>query len=133
MTIWQIHSDGSWFPPRGEMTIAAVLRAPDGARHTIARNIGRGGCSNEAEALALTAALEEALRLGATRAQVYCDNSVLVAETMGTKRTQIERLARVYTAARAMIDRFEQVTIQWVPRHRNVEADALIRSVLNED
>ena len=112
------------------MAIGAVIVSPSGARHTIARIAGRRGCSNQAEALALIAALEEAERLGARRVHVYCDNSVVIAQTVGPDRTAIPRLRDVYAAARERIARFEHVELTWIPRHKNREADALARSSL---
>lgn len=115
------------------MAIGAVIVAPDGTRHTLSRIVGKGGCSNTAETLALIGALEEAERLGARRVDVRCDCSVVIAHTVGPKRTQIPRLAAVYADARAAIDRFEHVAVSWVPRHRNTEADALARAALQSE
>jgi ribonuclease HI len=39
----------------------------------------------------------------------------------------IARLATLFEAARAQMQDFDELVLQWVPRHRNTEADALAR------
>ena len=126
-----IHIDGSALPNPGPMSLGAVLRLPDGARHTLSLNLRRSGCNNEAELLALMAALQEARTLGVRHVTLRTDSSVLV-EQLGEPGPQpvrpILRLEPLFTQARGLMREFEEIRLQWVPRHRNLEADALARA-----
>jgi ribonuclease HI len=42
----------------------------------------------------------------------------------------ITRLAALFDEARALLSSFEQASLRWIPRHRNVEADALARAAM---
>lgn len=128
---WVVHSDGSAVPNPGRMGIGAVLLAPDGTRHALSRTTDERGCNNEAELMALTAALREAKRHGATALILYCDNSVVVEQLVGAPVRPVARLAAHFDAARLLMEGFERVELRWIPRHRNGEADALARSALD--
>jgi len=127
---WVVHCDGSAVPNPGRMGIGAVLMAPDGTRHAISRTSEARGCNNEAELMALTAALCELQRQGARTATLYCDNSVIVEQLAGSPVRPLARLASQFDAARRLMAGFEVVQLRWIPRHRNGEADALARGAL---
>jgi ribonuclease HI len=137
---WVIHCDGSAVPNPGRMGLGAVVCAPDG---TVAQQLSEAttftGCNNEAELRALALALRWLQSQGgaAGRAVVaYSDNSVLV-EQLGTTRPAgsprvppIARLAGLFDEVRAMMQACGDVSVQWIPRHRNGQADALARGAL---
>lgn len=131
---WLIHCDGSAIPNPGRMGLGAVLVAPDGMRHALSQATHATGCNNEAELHALVMALNDALARGATALQVYSDSSILV-EQLATTTARLPppiapRLEPLYAAARELLARFGQTQMQWIPRHRNGEADALARAAL---
>jgi len=128
MKAWQIACDGT---SKNEIiAIGVVLVSPRGKRVEISQRSACKGCSNAAEALALIAALEEAKRLGARELAITCDNSILIEQTRGEERTQVPRLAPLYAEARVLLASFVHVDMQWVPRHKNAEADVLARAAL---
>ena len=138
---WVIHCDGSAWPNPGRMGLGAVLTGPDGTvHHRISEATGITGCNNEAELRALLRALQwlEALQgpaaAATTAVQVFSDSSVLVeqlAPPPGARTVDpIARLAPLLDEARTVLQRFAQVDLQWVPRHRNGAADALARAAL---
>ncbi len=131
-TPWVIHCDGSAIPNPGRMGLGAVLVAPDGTRHPLSQATHTTGCNNEAELGALVMALHEARARGATVLQIHSDSSVLVEQLAGTANPKppIARLEPLYGAARSLLQSFAQVQLQWIPRHRNGEADALARAAL---
>ena len=126
-----IHIDGSSLPNPGPMSLGAVLHMPDGAQHTLSKNLHRSGCNNEAELLALMAALDLAKSLGARCLTVRTDSHVLL-EQLGPPLPKparpIARLSHLFDEARLHIQGFDELVLQWVPRHRNTEADALARA-----
>ena len=126
-----IHIDGSALPNPGPMGLGAVLLLPDGTRRTLSLNPRRSGCNNEAELLALLAALDEARALGVRHATVRTDSAVLL-EQLGAPGPRpvrpIPRLDAQFAQARALMRGFEECALRWIPRHRNAEADALARA-----
>ena len=133
---WTVYCDGSAMPNPGRMGIGAIVTEPDGTRHELSVATHAVGCNNEAELKALTHALEDAKARGATEVYAYSDNSVLV-EQLGTEATNaatavkpIARLASLFDDARTLLRSFDHASVEWIPRHRNAEADALARSAL---
>jgi ribonuclease HI len=129
---WTIYCDGSAMPNPGFMGIGAVIIEPSGQRHLLSRATHAKGCNNEAELRALIAALErlESLGTASSRLQVYSDSSILVEQLGGAQAKPIVRLEAMFAQARALLSSFDQVRFQWIPRHRNGEADALARAAL---
>ena len=127
---WVIHCDGSASPNPGRMGLGAVLMAPDGTRHTLSQGMPDRGCNNEAELLALMAALRELKVRGARALLAYSDNSILIEQLGRANAKPVTRLAGLFDEARALIASFEHVSLKWIPRHRNREADALARAAL---
>ena len=130
---WHLAIDGSAVPNPGRMGIGVLLRCPEGQlRGSWGREVGHG-CNNEAELRALTFGLRLAGDFGAQALQVQTDSTVLLellAPTSGRAPKQIARLQALVTEAREALGRLATVQWQWVPRHRNREADALARAAL---
>lgn len=127
---WIVYCDGSAMPNPGRMGLGAVLTAPDGTRHTLSQATHTHGCNNEAELRALMAALQALKTHGATSLLVYSDNSILVEQLVAPTPQAIARLAALFDEARALFNSFDQACLQWIPRHRNGEADSLARAAL---
>lgn len=128
-TPWTVHCDGSAVPNPGRMAYGAVIVAPEGRRITLSRPTTEVGCNNEAELRALMAALEEVRLLGGREVLLHSDNSIVVAQLDGRRpQPPIVRLAGLVDEVRGLIAGFECVRLQWIPRHRNTEADALARA-----
>jgi len=127
---WVIYCDGTALPNPGRMGLGAVITAPDGTRHTMSLDTGARGCNNEAELLALMAALQALQRLGATALRAYSDNSILIEQLDGRPIKPVARLAGLFDEARRLLSTFDHVSLHWIPRHRNGEADALARAAL---
>lgn len=127
---WTVHCDGSAMPNPGRMGIGAVITAPDGTRHTLSQATHTTGCNNEAELLALTLALQDLRERGVSAVRAYSDNSILVEQLGPVRAKPIARLAGLFDDARALLGSFDDARVQWIPRHRNGEADALARAAL---
>jgi ribonuclease HI len=117
-------------PNPGRMGMGAVMIDPQGLRHTLSQACHATGCNNEAELRALMAALQMIKKLSAASVVVHSDNSILVAQLTVADSKPIVRLAELFDEARALIASFEAVSMKWIPRHRNGEADALARQAL---
>ncbi|MDO9005629.1 MAG: ribonuclease HI family protein [Aquabacterium sp.] len=127
---WTVHCDGSAVPNPGRMGFGVVMTDPAGQRHAFSHATHAIGCNNEAELRALMAGLEALKSRGVTRLCAYSDNSVLVAQLTDARSQPIARLAALFDEARALLSSFEQASLRWIPRHRNVEADALARAAM---
>ncbi len=127
---WTIYCDGSAMPNPGRMGIGAILIEPDGTRHELSVATHAIGCNNEAELRALMASLVQLRQQGARALRVHSDNSVIVAQLSDSGAKPIARLAPLFDEARTLFASFDSVQLQWIPQHRNGEADALARSAL---
>lgn len=132
---WRGWFDGSAHPNPGQIGIGALLCGPGGERVEISRRAGHGN-SGEAEYLALAALLEAAVRLGATGLVVHGDSQVVVndvnlseqavAAGRGAKGLELHRQRAV-----ELLARLEDVSLRWVPRHRNGDADRLSQQAID--
>lgn len=127
---WTVFSDGSAMPNPGRMGLGAVLTAPDGTQQSLSQMPPGTGCNNEAEVRALCLALQTSKTEGATDVLAYSDSSVLVEQLGPAGAKPIARLAPLFDEARALLATFERVSLVWIPRHRNGEADVLARAAL---
>ena len=109
------------------MRIGVLITAPDGTVQTHSQAIAHAGCNNEAEALAAIYALRWLQAHNAKCITLMTDSSILREQLDQKSPKPIARLAQIYAEARELFLQFEQATIQWVPRHRNQQADALAR------
>ena len=132
---WRGWFDGSAHPNPGQIGIGALLCGPAGERIEISRRAGHGN-SGEAEYLALTALLEAAAHNGATGLVVYGDSQVVVNDVnLSAQAVAAGRGAKGLEAYRArtaeLMSALGQVSLRWVPRHRNGDADRLSQQAIH--
>lgn len=126
---WRGWFDGSAHPNPGRIGIGALLCGPAGERIEISRRAGYGN-SGEAEYLALGALLDAAVQAGARDLLLHGDSQVVIDDVNRAARTAAAgggatgleaHRARVL----ALMGVLGTVTLRWVPRHRNGDADRL--------
>ena len=123
-----INSDGASIPNPGPAGIGAVLRDDQGKIVAeISRYIGPA-TNNKAEFLALIAALEEALELGAERVAINSDSELIVRQIEGKYRSKA--MKPFFEQVVSLLGEFKSYTVQHIPREQNKEADALSRRAL---
>lgn len=79
----------------------------------------------------MMAALQHAKQLGAEALLIYCDSRVVVDQLASDSVNPIApilRLAELFDELRDRLMTFEKVSVVWIPRHCNTEADALARA-----
>jgi ribonuclease HI len=123
-TAWRAWFDGSARPNPGRCTIGCVLKGPHGEVVEISLPAGYGN-SGEAEYLALIALLEAAVQNGAHDLTIYGDSQVVVNDVNGPEHAAAPALQPYRRKASALLAQLREVTLRWVPRHKNLEADAL--------
>ncbi|WP_026258870.1 ribonuclease HI family protein [Uliginosibacterium gangwonense] len=127
---WQGWCDGSAVPNPGRMGIGGLLRGPQGEELVFSVAMGRTGCNNEAEALALRGLLEHALAHGIRHLQVWSDSDVAVRLSLDAYSKEAQRLSSLFADIRILMGHFEQIELRWLPQHRNLSADRLSRQAL---
>ena len=123
-TAWRAWFDGSARPNPGRCGIGARLLGPDGKSVELSQAAGYGN-SSEAEYLALIAVLEAALAHGARELTVYGDSRVVLDDVAAPERKCAAVLQPYRARALALLARLPGTTLRWVPRHKNLDADAL--------
>lgn len=126
---WRAWFDGSAHPNPGRCGIGGLLTGPGGVRREIARGAGFGN-SSEAEYRALIAVLQEALHLGARDLAVYGDSQGVIDDVKGQEARAAPSLRALRAEALALLAQLGEVSLRWVPRHRNAAADALSQHAL---
>jgi len=121
--------DGTAAPNPGALGLGIVFESPDGTRRLDSIRLPHG-CNNTAEIQALMRGLTLAREARIRSLHIYSDSDFVVRHVLGQQHTEVERLKILVAQARALMAHFEQVTLEWIPRHRNGEADALARAVL---
>jgi ribonuclease HI len=123
-TAWRAWFDGSAHPNPGRCGIGAVLKGPAGELVELSRPAGHGN-SSEAEYRALIALLEAAVGQGSHGLTIYGDSQVVVNDVNGPAHAAAPSLRAYRDTARDLIAQLREVTLRWVPRHKNQQADAL--------
>ncbi len=126
-----IHTDGASRHNPGPAAIGATLKDSQGklvAR--ISRTIGRA-TNNQAEYRAVIAALEEALKLGATQVVIRLDSELVVRQLSGQYRVRQAALQPLHRQVTGLLGQFRHFTINHIPRQQNAEADRLANLALD--
>lgn len=123
---WRGWFDGSAHPNPGKLGIGALLLGPNGERIEVSRAAGYGN-SSEAEYAALTAVLQAALALRPPPVQLllYGDSQVVINDVLATTPVGAKGLETQRATVVALLLQCHDVTLRWLPRHRNGEADKL--------
>ena len=125
-----IYADGASLGNPGLAAIGATVRDEQGRLvASISQAIGRT-TNNQAEYRAVIAALEEAVRLGASKANIYLDSELIVRQINGKYRVKKAALKPLYQQVKELQSRFESFTITHIPRQQNKEADKLAHIAL---
>jgi ribonuclease HI len=120
---WRAWFDGSARPNPGRCGIGARLEGP-GEAIDISLAAGYGN-SSEAEYRALIALLEAAVARGVASLTVYGDSQVVIGDVTCPDAHAAPSLCSYRAAARALMERIDGLSLHWVPRHKNQQADAL--------
>lgn len=127
----EIFTDGGCLGNPGPAAIGVVIK--DGAKtlKTLAKGIGQG-TNNIAEYTALIYALQEALILKADEVSVKTDSELMCRQVSGVYAVKHENIKPLFEQVKHLTAGFKSFKIAHVPRAKNSEADALVRSVLKK-
>jgi ribonuclease H / adenosylcobalamin/alpha-ribazole phosphatase len=127
-----LNTDGGARGNPGPAGIGVVLTSTNG---DVLMEFGRGigwATNNVAEYEALIAGLELALEHGVTEVTVALDSQLVVSQVKGEWKIKNDRLRALAVRARSLMDKFEDATIDYVPREKNVRADQLANTGMDE-
>ena len=120
-----IFTDGGAEPNPGPGGIGVVIQNQQGeAVATISRAVGRV-TNNQAEYMAVIAALEKAVSLGFDEVEMHADSELIVRQINGRYRVKNANLKPLYQKVIDLKSRLKSFTITHIPRNLNKEADRL--------
>ncbi len=126
-----IYTDGASRNNHGEAGAGIFIMRDGEPFEKIARYLGTT-TNNIAEYSAAIIGLERAVQLKASRVKLNADSELLVKQLNGQYKVKNEGLKPLHAKARDLIARIGSVEVQYIPRERNKEADALANKAIDE-
>lgn len=118
--------DGSSKPNPGEMTIGGFIEDQNGERICGFRMGMGSGTNNVAEYLAIIEVLEEAIRQGIRRIEIFGD-SQLVVNQVNNKWKSNQSMTPYKEKVQKLLSKFNKWSLTHIKRELNSEADFLTR------
>ncbi len=126
-----INADGAARGNPGPAAIGATIKDEGGnIIASISRRIGVT-TNNQAEYRAIITALEKAVSLGARQVILKSDSKLIVEQINGRYKIKNTALRPLYQEIVRLTGSLENITISYVPRTRNAEADKLANKALD--
>ena len=129
---YRMFTDGASRGNPGEAGIGVVIR-DDGGHivKRVARYLGKA-TNNQAEYEALIAGLKAAYELGAEELNVCADSELMVKQMNGQYKVKSPDLQERNAEARRLVESFMSVVIEYIPREKNKDADALANEAIDK-
>lgn len=135
----EVYFDGLCQPvnPRGVACYAYVVKEDGSTIHSeygvAGEPFSKESTNNVAEYTALQKALEWLASNCRTHEKVIVrsDSQLVVNQLSGRYRVRTKKLVPLYLGAVALIKKFADMQIEWVPREKNAEADRLTNVAYN--
>jgi len=120
-----IYTDGGADPNPGPGGIGVVIQDQQGETVAIiSKSVGRI-TNNQAEYMAVIAALEKAISLGFNEVEIRADSELIVRQINGRYKVKNANLKPLYQKVIELKSRLKSFTITHIPRNLNREADRL--------
>ncbi|MET0425994.1 MAG: bifunctional RNase H/acid phosphatase [Actinoplanes sp.] len=128
-----IEADGGSRGNPGPAGYGAVVREHPGGQVLLERYGALGVTTNNvAEYTGLIEGLKAAAELNATEVDVRMDSKLVVEQMSGRWQIKHPGLRPLAAEAAALVERFDRVSFDWIPRERNKAADALANRAMDE-
>ena len=121
----EIFVDGASSGNPGPSGIAFEIRLGD-RRISESRHIG-WATNNQAEYLALIAALRRARELGVQEVRIYSDSQLLVNQVLGLYKVRAGRIKELHREVMGLLGSFRKWVIRHIPRDQNMRVDRLAK------
>ena len=127
-----VNIDGGSRGNPGPAAAGVVIRAQDDGTvlHMAGVYVGRA-TNNVAEYNGLLEALKRAAALGADEIEILSDSELLVKQMNGEYRVRNAALKPLFEEANRLWNKFAKVTVRYIPREQNQEADKLANKAMN--
>jgi ribonuclease HI len=126
-----VYFDGACRGNPGPAALGYAVVTGDGIAAEGGETIGRA-TNNQAEYHALIRALEVAADFGFDEVHVRGDSELIVKQVKGAWNTNDPELRELRVRARELLDRFDEWTLEHVPREINERADKLANEALDD-
>jgi len=126
-----IFTDGASRNNPGEAGAGIFILRDGEPLERIARYLGTT-TNNIAEYTAAIIGLEQAVKLGASSVRLNADSELLVKQINGQYRVKNEGLKPLHAKVKELIAKIDNVKVQYIPREKNKEADALANKAIDE-
>lgn len=131
MKLVDIYIDGASKGNPGHAGIGVVILKDGKVLKTLSNYIGKN-TNNFAEYSALIYALEEALIIKAEKLKINSDSQLLCRQLNKEYKVKSENIVSLYNQAVHLLAAFKEVTINHIPREKNVHADKLATQAVKE-
>lgn len=129
-----VYTDGGARGNPGPAGIGAVVidadAKDDRPLSTISKAIGTA-TNNVAEYEAAIAGLEAAADLGARAVELRADSKLVIEQLAGRWRVKQTHLKPLHARACELLERFDEVVLEHVPREQNTDADSLANAAMD--
>ncbi|KAL1346027.1 hypothetical protein AAHE18_08G159100 [Arachis hypogaea] len=122
-TRWKLHVDGASNQTFGGAGV--ILESPAGVVYEQSIKFDFPVSNNQAEYEALIGGLTLAAEVGATRLEICSDSQIVTSQVNGSYQARDSLLQKYLEKVKDLSRKFEEVTIQHVPREKNTRADLL--------
>ncbi|MBV9594207.1 MAG: reverse transcriptase-like protein, partial [Actinobacteria bacterium] len=127
-----VEADGGSRGNPGPAGYGAVVRSAATGEVLAERNEAIGvETNNVAEYRGLIAALTAALELGASEVDVRMDSKLVIEQMSGRWQVKHPSMRPLAREAAELLARFDDTTLQWIPRERNKHADRLANEAMD--
>ncbi len=126
-----IHTDGGARGNPGPGAIGVTIEEDGQIIDAFGRMVGERVTNNQAEYLAVEAALQRAMVLGADRIELTLDSELVASQLRQEFRVKDRELSRLFVRVWNLLQGFRKVTIRSVPRAQNQAADEQVNRALD--
>ncbi len=126
-----IYTDGASRNNPGEAGAGIFILQDGKPAARIARYLGTT-TNNIAEYTAAIIGMEHAVSLGVTQVKLFADSELMVKQLNGAYKVKNEGLKPLYQKVKELIAKIGSVEVQYIPRERNKDADALANKAIDE-
>jgi ribonuclease HI len=126
-----IYTDGASRNNPGESGAGIYILRDGEPFEQISRYLGTT-TNNIAEYTAAIIGLEHAAKAGAKKVRLFADSELMVKQINGLYKVKNEGLKPLHTRVKGLIATIGSVEVQYIPREKNKEADALANKAIDE-
>jgi ribonuclease HI len=126
-----MYTDGASRNNPGESGAGVYILQDNKPVKEIARYLGTT-TNNIAEYTAAILGLEYAVQQGATKVNLFADSELLVKQLNGEYKVKNEGLKPLHAKAKALIGKIGDVSVKYIRREMNKDADALANKAVDE-